>query len=231
MKRLIAGIAVVVLLSGCTTSNVERKYTEMPEYVKEQPSLKPNITHNEGSLWNNTADNMFSDIKARQVGDIVTIIVKEQAQSVNSSSTKTSRATSSQSGLSTLLGMQGKILQRLNAVAGASNMMDTSSSSSFNGSGENKVNNELTATITARVVKVLPNHKLFIRGEKQVYTNGDENTIILTGIIDEYQITSDNTIDSNYISDAKIFYNGKGIVSSTRNEGWLTKLWNLLRPF
>ncbi|WP_025270389.1 flagellar basal body L-ring protein FlgH [Hippea sp. KM1] len=231
MKRFLALAVAAAILSGCTTSNVERKYTEMPEYVKEQPDVRPQIVHHEGSLWNNTSDNLFSDIKAKHVGDIVTIIVKEQAQSSNSSSIKTSRETSSQSGLTTLLGMQNKILERLNAAAGASNMMNTGSSSSFKGSGESKVNNQLTATITARVVKVLPNHKLFIRGEKQVYTNGEENTIILTGIIDEYQIASDNTIDSAYISDAKIFYNGKGIVSSSRNEGWLTKLWNLLRPF
>ncbi|WP_022669828.1 flagellar basal body L-ring protein FlgH [Hippea alviniae] len=231
MKKWLIPTLALVLTYGCTTSSVERRYAMMPEYVKEQPAVYQQPVHHEGSLWNNTSDNLFSDIKARHVGDILTIVVSEEAASAYSSDVKTSRESSASSGLNNILGFQTKILPRLHLTTGEGGLWDTSSSSSYAGSGENKVNNKLTATITARVIKVLPNHKLFIRGEKQIYTNGEENTLIITGIVDEYQISSDNTIDSQYISDAKIFYNGKGIVSSTRNEGWLAKLWQLIRPF
>ncbi len=231
MKRWLIPALALALTYGCTTSSVERRYATMPEYVKEQPAIHQTPIHHEGSLWNSSSDNLFADIKAKHEGDILTIIVSETAASKYSSNIKTSRSSSAKSGLTTLLGFQNRILNKFDATAGEGGLLDTSSSSKFNGNGKEEVNHELTATIAARVIKVLPNHKLFIRGEKQIYTNGEENTLIITGIVDEYQISSDNTIDSQYISDAKIFYNGKGIVSSTRNEGWVAKLWQLIRPF
>ena len=231
MRKLVYLLILAVFLGGCTTTSVERKYAEMPEYVREQPSVQNELKHNEGSLWTPSSENIFSDEKARHVGDIVTILVQEQATSQYSSSLKTKTSSSSSAGLSALLGFQNRVLNKLDAVPGAGGIWNTNSSGAYQGSGENKVANKLIATITARVVKVLPNHRLFIRGEKQVYTNGEENTLIITGIIDEYQISGDDTIDSGYISDAKIFFNGKGIAGSTRHEGWLAKLWRLIKPF
>ncbi len=231
MKRLFYVLFALFILSGCTTTSIEKRYAEMPEYVKEQPSVVNSYHRNEGSLWTESSGSLFSDTKAKRVGDIVTIIVQEQASSQYSSSVKTKTSSSSSAGLSALLGFQNRVLNNLDAAPGAGGIWSTSSSGSFQGSGENKVANKLVATITARVVKVLPNHRLFIRGEKQVYTNGEENTLIITGIVDEYQISSDDTIDSSYISDAKIFFNGRGIAGSTRNVGWLAKLWELIKPF
>lgn len=235
MRRALLILAVGLILSGCTTTSIERKYAEMPEYVKEQPAVIEQPTHKEGSLWTPMSEDLFSDVKARHVGDIVTIVVQEQATSQYSSNLKTQTSSTMSAGLSTLLGFQNRILKRFKTLgekdADKNGIMDTTSNSGYQGSGQNQVNNKLIATITARVVKVLPNHRLFIRGEKQVFTNGEENTLIITGIIDEYQISNDDTIDSSYIADAKIFFNGKGIVSSTRNEGWLVKLWNLIKPF
>jgi len=231
VKRLAYLLLLAVFLGGCTTTSIEKRYAEMPEYVREQPSAQTGYHHNEGSLWSQSSENLFSDTKARHVGDIVTILVQEQASSQYSSSLKTKTSSSSSAGLSALLGFQNRILNNLDAAPGAGGIWNTSSSGAYQGSGENKVANRLIATITARVVKVLPNHRLFIRGEKQVYTNGEENTLIITGIIDAYQISGDDTIDSGYISDAKIFFNGKGIAGSTRHEGWLAKLWELIKPF
>ncbi len=235
MKKFVSFALAMLLLTGCTTTNIARKYAEMPEYVKEQPSEAKQPTHYEGSLWTQTSENLFADDKARHIGDIVTIVVQEQATSQYSSNLKAQTSSNMSAGLSTLLGFQNRILNRFKTLGGKdaskNGIMGTTSSNQYQGSGENQVNNKLIATITARVVKVLPNHRLFIRGEKQVFTNGEENTLIITGIIDADQISNNDTIDSSYIADAKIFFNGKGIVSSTRNEGWLAKLWNLIKPF
>ena len=231
MKRFLLFFAVSTLLVGCSVSNKEVRYAKMPEYVKEQPSVQTQSFNNDtGSTWSNQGD-LASDIKATQVGDIVTIIVSEDASSVTKSTTKVATNSSSGSGLTTFVGAQHALLSAVGAKPGNNNLVNFSGSSSYSGSGENSKSDKLQATITARVVKVLPNHRLFIRGEKQVFTNGDEQTLILTGIIDKYRITGDDTIDSQYISDAKIFYNGRGIVSSTNHQGWLAKLWELIRPF
>ncbi len=231
MKRLLLFLSAAAVLVSCSVSNKEIKYSQMPEYVKELPAAKQHKFYtNEGSLWSSSG-NLVSDIKAYQQGDILTIIVNEQASSTNKSTTKLSEKSSSGSGLTTFLGAQNRIFKVFNTSAANNNLVNLGGSSSYAGSGVNSKADQLQAKITARVIKVLPNHRLFIRGEKQVFTNGEEQTLIITGIIDEYQITKYDTIDSEYISDAKIFYNGRGLVSDTENKGWLVKLWELLRPF
>ncbi len=230
MKRLVVSVAVLIVLAGCSTSNKEKKYVQMPEYVKSQPAVHTETISNEGSLWSDDG-NLVEDIKAYREGDILTIIVNEIASSSNKSSTKLSEDSSTKSGLTNMLGLEGSILRATGAAAGAGGLLNLAGSGSYKGSGENSKDDKLQATITARVVKVLPHHRLFIRGEKQIFTNGEEQTLILTGIIDRYRIANNNTVDSQYISDAKIFYNGKGLVSDTRNKGWLAKLWELIRPF
>ncbi len=231
MKKVLFLYMALMLLTSCSVSNKEIQYAKMPEYVKEQPSVQTQQFNNdEGSTWSNQG-NLAADIKASQVGDIITIIVNESASSINKSTTKVATSSSSGSGLTTFIGAQNTLLKAVGAKPGDNNLVNFGGSSSYSGSGENSKSDELQATITARVVKVLPNHRLFIRGEKQVFTNGDEQTLILTGVIDKYMITSDDTINSEYISDAKIFYNGRGIVSSTNHQGWLAKLWELIRPF
>ncbi len=230
MKRFVLLIVVSLAVWGCTVTNKEIQYAQMPEYVRETPAVKQPAFHAEGSLWSSGGD-LVSDIKAKHVGDIVTIIVNEVASSSNKSTVKVSSDSSTSSGLTTFLGAQNTVFRMVNAVAGDGNLASFGGSGSYKGDGEASNSGKLQARITARVVKVLPNHRLFIRGEKQIYTNGEEQTLIITGVIDQYRIAADDTIDSEYISDAKIFYNGRGLVSDSQNRGWLAKLWELIRPF
>lgn len=230
--KYLSFLSVAFMLASCTSAQIKANYEKMPQYVKDQPSVEESNTAALGSLWSDSSSNLVGDIKASHVGDLVTVIVSEQISSQNTSQTQTSESSSTNSGLTTLLGMQNRIFSALNlANGGSNNLANFGGSNSYKGSGTNQSSNTLTATIEARVIKALPNNRFFIRGEKQVYTNGEENTVVLTGIINKYDISSSNTIDSNLISDAKIFYNGKGVVSNTNNIGWLAKLWELIRPF
>ncbi len=225
-------LTTLLFLGSCSTAQIQANYEKMPKYVEEQPSVEETNHKALGSLWSDSSSNLVGDIKASHVGDLVTVIVSEQTASTNTSQTQTSESSSTSSGLTTLLGMQNRIFSALNlANGGSNNLSNFGGSNSYKGSGTNQSSNTLTATLEARIIKALPNNRFFIRGEKQVYTNGQENTVVLTGIISKYDISSSNTIDSSLISDAKIFYNGKGVVSNTNNIGWLAKLWELIRPF
>jgi len=225
-------ISIAFMLASCSSAQIKANYEKIPQYVKDQPSVEENNKTALGSLWSGSSSSLFGDIKASRVGDLVTVIVSEQTASQNTSQTQISGSSSTNSGLTTLLGMQNRIFSALNlANGGSNNLTNFGGSNSYKGTGTNQSSNTLTATLEARIIKALPNNRFFIRGEKQVYTNGEENTVVLTGIISKYDISSSNTIDSSLISDAKIYYNGKGVVSDTHNIGWLAKLWQLIRPF
>lgn len=245
MSRFMILVIFTIILSGCAAiQNKESEYTKMPKYVEKQPAVNINSHHSEGSLWSESNGDLFGDIKAKTVGDILTIVINEASSSKKSSKTNLSSESSASSGLTKLLGAENGIFHAFAVpksgtkggyampAGGSSNdLADFGGKSTYKGSGENSYNDSLAATITARVIKVLPNHRLFIRGEKQIFTNGDEQKLVITGIVDRYQISNNNMIDSSLISDAKIFYNGKGLLADTKNRGWLAKLWELIRPF
>ena len=110
-------------------------------------------------------------------------------------------------------------------------MIKASLKNSFGGSGETSRDETMTASITARVVNVMPDGNLFIRGSREVKVNSESQFIILSGLIRPSDISPDNTILSSYIADAKIAYTGKGPVSDKQKPGWLLRLVDHVWPF
>ncbi|HDG98416.1 MAG TPA: flagellar basal body L-ring protein FlgH, partial [Desulfobacterales bacterium] len=110
-------------------------------------------------------------------------------------------------------------------------MFKASMSNSFDGSGSTSRDETMTASITARVVEVLPNGNLYIRGTRQIKVNNEVQYITLSGLIRPYDISPDNTVLSSYIADAKIEYTGKGAVSDKQRPGWLMRLLDYVWPF
>lgn len=51
----------------------------------------------------------------------------------------------------------------------------------------------------------MSNGNYFIEGSRELLINGEKQIIQLSGVIRPYDIGQDNTIDSRYIADAKIF--------------------------
>jgi len=70
-----------------------------------------------------------------------------------------------------------------------------------------------------------------IEGRRQVRVNEEDQYIVLSGIIRPEDITSGNTISSQYVSDAQIFYTGRGVVDDKLRPGWLTRVVDWVWPF
>ncbi len=100
-----------------------------------------------------------------------------------------------------------------------------------NGQGETKRTGSLSASITARVTRVLKNGDLQIRGQKNIRVNEEERTLILEGFIRPYDISPKNTIMSSQIADARITFNGFGILANKQKQGWLTNILEKILPF
>ena len=103
--------------------------------------------------------------------------------------------------------------------------------SSFKGKGKTTRTENMTAQISARVLQVLPNGNLVIRGSREITVNYEKQLITIQGVIRPADVTPENTIQSNYIADAKIEYIGKGDVSRQQRQGWLTRILDYVWPF
>jgi len=99
------------------------------------------------------------------------------------------------------------------------------------GQGDTSRNNTLVARISARVIRVMENGDLMIEGRRQVTINAEDQYLIIGGIIRPQDITAENTIASQYISDAHIVLTGTGVIDDKMRPGWATRIVDWVWPF
>jgi len=173
-----------------------------------------------------TATNLFSDDKAYQVGDVITVKVVENISGSGSANSQSSRDTSVDLDFPSPT-LMGKPLVNKSPIAG----MKAGSKNNFKGTGKTDRKARLIATISARVVKVYPNGNLFIVGKKIIKINEDEQILRISGIVEPTYIDQDNSILSSKISDMYIEYNGKGFIADNQRPGWLAQFLAKIWPF
>ena len=185
-----------------------------------------------GSLWREDAalTAMFSDQKARTVGDIITIRISESSDATNEASTETDRSSSLGAGIDSFLGAENRYTGTdpfFNPFSKVSGGVE----SEFEGTGKTKRSGDLNATITALVTQVLPNGNLVISGSREVLINNENQVIQLTGVVRPRDINADNQVLSTYVADARISYSGSGVVNDRQKPGWLTNIVMTVWPF
>ena len=189
----------------------------------------------EGSLWpGETSDNLlFADTKAKQLGDVVNIILEENLTSSNSATTETSRefdttiTAGSIFGLPTNLG----ITNFLGSTQEFNPNLTASVDRSNDGAGTTTRSGSVTGRMAALITEVLPNGIFRIEGRRTVTVNDEEQIMILEGLIRPVDIGFDNTISSQRIANAKITLTGEGVVSDENKVGWLTRFLAYIWPF
>jgi flagellar L-ring protein precursor FlgH len=110
-------------------------------------------------------------------------------------------------------------------------MIGVNTTNDFSGSGETTRTGSLSATITARIVDVLPNGNLAVEGKRELYVNNEKKEILVQGIVRTKDIAYDNSILSTQIADAKIIYTGIGVVGEKQTPGWLARVLDTVWPF
>jgi len=229
MRQTLIYIAILggaVFLGGCASS--PQRMFNAPEL--EKITYTAPVKVNNGSIYQNSFNNpLFEDIKAKRVGDIVTIVLNEQTDASKSASTSTDKSNAIDVANPTLLGSPVSFSTNGNMpLAGQDLSLEASvnSSKSFSGSGDSAQSNALSGSVTATVLEVLPNGYLRIQGEKMISINQGDEYLRITGIIRPMDIRTDNSVLSTQVANAKIAYGGKGVVADSNDMGWLAKFFN-----
>ena len=174
------------------------------------------------SLWSNgdghTENLYFSDNKARNVGDILTIIISETAT--------TSATRSSANSKSGNVNMQAGVgvFDFLNSIFPAS----ISGSDNFKADGSSASTNRANGRVSVTVVEVEPNGNMIVEGTQSIWQNKNEHKITLRGVVRRDDVTYANTVSSAQVADATIRFDGKGPLNSKQRQGILTQIFNIL---
>ena len=158
---------------------------------------------------------LVSNFKAHRVGDIITILIVEE-------STANATAKTDANSKSEMKGGPG--LGFLDVLTN----WGLNTENKFTGDGRTQRTGNLNAEITARIVEVMHNGDYRLAGTRMVDINGERQLIEISGICRARDIRPDNTIYSTYIADARIAYNGTGVVNASSEPGVITKLVNWL---
>jgi flagellar L-ring protein precursor FlgH len=163
------------------------------------------------------------DLRAVEVGDLVTVLVTDTASALVSGVTNTSRKSSA---AASVTGIAGVTSPRL------SNLFNTSNNDQLQGQGQTSRNMTITTTVTARVIQVTPNGTLLIEGEKNIGVNSEKQTVSLRGLVRPVDLTPANTIRSDQVGNLSLQVNGKGVIGDAiRRPNFLYRLLMGLLPF
>jgi len=180
------------------------------------------------SLWTDQARSLYPDVKARQVNDILTILIEESTTSdrhANTDTKKESNVGASVTRAPTYMGLGlERALKKLFKL-------DFTADSNFKGEGNINRSDQVSAKIPARVVKVMDNGVLLIEGRRAVAVNDEVQFLVISGMVRAEDVTPDNNVSSNKIADAEIRMEGSGILAEKQRPGILQRLLDWLWLF
>ncbi|HEE9561609.1 TPA: flagellar basal body L-ring protein FlgH [Campylobacter coli] len=218
---------------GCSATVDPQISMKPPAYVEElAPKQSNNVETSPGSLFGKGDNPLFSDKKAMNVNDLVTVVIQESTTQSTQANKATSRTNTSNLGGGALTGGSGLLGTAIDKVNAYSNIgFQTNSTNNYQGIGTQSRNESFNTTISTRVIKILSNGNYFIEGSRELLINGEKQIIQLSGVIRPYDIGQDNTIDSKYIADAKILYKTEGEVDRSTRKPWGSKVIEAIWPF
>ena len=217
-------LLLLLACAGCAVQKTEIKTAGLDEQIQRQPA-----DYSSGSIWQAASRSVTEDFKAYRRGDIITIVISEISSASKQASTNTERSSSVNAGIPNFLGLEKLGIIKNNVDL--TQLINASGDSKFAGSGSTSRQENLTATISAKVIDVLPNGNLMIEGRRSVKVNNEDQIIVLTGTVRSRDVSSDNSVSSSLIADARINYSGKGIISDRQKPGWLMNALDAVWPF
>jgi flagellar L-ring protein precursor FlgH len=188
------------------------------------------------SLWKDDTESPILRKNKFKVGDTITVVVDESLNAAQSGSTQSDKASNvgldATNRATTLYQPYGRGTQSTTGAFRGSNNdqlnFSTGGKNSFSGSGKTTRETAIKSTITATIIDVQPNGKVFILGQRQIKVNNESEILEVSGIVSVENISDSNTVFSTQLANAKITIKGAGVVSSQQSPGVMSKMFEWL---
>jgi len=213
-------ILLFLQISGCST--ILPPTPDDPYYAPmipdiEQQTIMPQQT---GAIFSQkNASFLYSDRTASRVGDLITVNLNESTNASKNADTEIKKSDKNELIAPTLSG-------RTPTYNGNPLSFKTNGKRQFKAETDSAQANTLNGTITVTVAQVLNNGNLSIKGEKWLTLNQGNEFIRISGIIRPEDISTNNTISSTLVANARITYSGTGELNESNQQGWLSRFFN-----
>jgi flagellar L-ring protein precursor FlgH len=160
--------------------------------------------YDEGSFQPLTADR-----KARKAGDLVTVMIYENASASSSADTNAGRSSD---------------LAASVQAGSREHHAGISTNNDFEGKGTTQRSGRVLGQLTVAVQQVLPNGDLVLGGTQELEINGEKQLIKLEGRVRALDVSESNTVLSTRVADARISFAGDGVLSEHQKPSWWHRL-------
>lgn len=221
MKLLLGFVLATATLGAQATEAALDRYIEQSLGARERhaPSL--------GSLY--TSQSYFADLardpRASRVGDLLTVIVAENASALTSGATSQARSSDTDASIGKLFGSMGPLRP-------LPNLFNQSRDSSLDSQASTSRRTNVTAVVTAHVTHVMPNGNLVIEGAKEVAVNSERQIVWIRGVVRQADLEQDNSVGSDRVAMLDLRVNGRGVVAAAiKRPNALYRFFRGLLPF
>lgn len=225
--KYLAVFLVFLMLSACEALDPPAPGKD-PEYAPTYPTTPDpkELRRVTGAIYSpETAVPLFETARARHAGDVLTIILVENTNAIQNTTTTQKKNDKEQMVNATFLG------RPISLGAGYSTDMNLNNQRQFTGQGNSVQNNKLQGALSVTVSKVLANGNLMVQGEKWIRINQSKEFVQVSGIVRPRDIGADNAVRSDRVANARIFYGGTGQINNTNAQGWFSRIiWGQLFP-
>ena len=153
---------------------------------------------------------LVAETKAYRAGDVLTVLIQENASASSSTDSRAQRDTAVQGSV----GSSSTGPHTGRAAVGTEH----------DGGGRTQRSGRLLATLSVRVVEVNAAGDLLIQGRQELRINGETQAITLSGLVRPRDIAESNTVPSSRIAEARVEFDGEGFVSEKSRPGWIARL-------
>src|SRR5580658_2442036 len=212
VRSAIAWSMAIVFLHGApfllaSTKSKQDSQKLRADYIarmQQQPTTQESTTL--GSLYtpNGAFTDMSADYKAHRLGDIVTLLVSETTAAQSTGDVNNSRTFQANSAMTNIPGTSSQA---------ANPLLGMTSSKTLKGQGETSTGSSITATVSARVIALLPNGSMIVEAERRIVISSQHENLIVRGVLRPGDVAPNNSAPATALANLEIELKGKGVVS------------------
>jgi len=187
------------------------------------------LANEEGSLYGRRSRELLTDVRAKNVGDVLTVIIEldDRAEFDNESEREREADTDFDFGIAAA----GRGFDGPANSAEADAELGIDSRSRYRGSGAIDRSEKLRLRVAVVVTEVLGNGNIVISGSQEIRVNAEVRVLQLAGIVNPLDITRANTVGYEKIAEARISYGGRGRASEVQSPNYGQQLYDRVVPF
>lgn len=182
------------------------------------------------SIWarrDKKMKNTYADNVARNIGDVLTIMINEDSTIDNKATRTLEKKTQRDASFNGKVGIDHLIPNVPSVTLGGGDEY----TNTLDGKADYKDERSFIDYMTVVVVDVMPNGNLVVMGTRDREIAGDIQTIEVSGIVRTEDIAFDNTISSKRVANFQLVTKHGGIAAPYTRPNWLGRFFDKIWPF